>query len=388
MRVLLLSNLYPTASSPYAGVFVTQRIRALEARGHEVWPVGVRTVSRGALATVARRRGRSPKTAAPASPYGDYLLPVDLRRRLRRRLDASRVPATRALVDLVVRERIDLVHGHGMYLFPAGSIARDVARASGVPYVVTVHGQDVNTFMRGRVAAYREVLDGAGAVLCVSEDLASRVRGVMTVGAHAHVVPNGYDPDTFFVGVEEPPHGSNVLFVGNLEKVKGADRLPALLSRLRDLRPDVGLDVVGVGSLGPRLRTQLPDARFHGQVSPAEVASHMRRADVLVVPSRSEGWGTVITEAHACGLPAVGFDVGGVPEAIQLPQHVVPARAGVPGLARTVVRVLGEGGSRRELSLTARGRTWDDVAGEEERVYRAAVGVPATSTSDPDGQGP
>lgn len=372
VRVLLLSNLYPTGESPYAASFVTERIRALEACGHTVRPVGVRAGRRGPLATVAWVRGYPREGAVPARPYGDCLVPLHLQHRLRGRREEGRAPAVRTLAGLVADEGIDVVHGHGMYLPPAGSVAREVGRLAGVPYLVTVHGQDVNTLMARRTAHYRKVFEEAGAVVCVSQDLSRSVRGIAPDAA-VHVVPNGYDPDTFFVGSGESRRGSDVLFVGNLEAVKGADRLPAFYDSLRELRPDAGLDVVGWGSLGPRLKTQLPAARFSGQVSPAEVAARMRSAGVLVVPSRSEGWGTVITEAYACGLPVVGFAVGGIPEAVQVPHHLVPAEEGVPALARRVADVLAERTSPRELNLLIRGCTWADVARAEERIYRDVV---------------
>lgn len=376
MRVLLLSNVYPTVSKPAAGVFVSQRIKALEARGHQVWPVGIRGVRTGAWGAVARLRGRRLEEPVPAPPFGDYLLPVGPLRRLRPWTGTAGLSATQSLTDLVEQERIDLVHAHGMYLFAAGSIARDVAHGARVPYVVTLHGQDVNVYLRRRRPHHPGVLEGADGVICVSQDLARTVRRSTGVDRPVHVVPNGYDPEIFRIGAEDPPRGADVLFVGNLERVKGADRLPALISRVREHRPDAGLDVVGTGSLDRRLRQRLPDARFHGQVGPAQVAAHMRRAGVLVVPSRSEGWGAVITEAHACGLPAVAFDVGGIPEAVQLTQHLVPAREGVAGLARRVVEVLGDGRSRQELSRLVHGSTWDEVAREEEQVYRAALNGP------------
>lgn len=383
MRVLLISNIYPSASRPFGGTFVSRRIEALQLRGHEVWPVGVGTVSTGGAAVAGRLRGRPPRSSAPVPPYDDILLPVDLRGRVQRRLRTTHLPKTHELARLVEQNGIDLVHGHGMYLFPAGGIARDVAQLSGVPYVVTTHGQDLRTHLRGRRGFYREVLQGAGAVICVSTDLAATVRDLTGHGTPVHVVPNGYDPDIFFSGREEPTtRGSTVLFVGNLERVKGADRLPRLWRALRAARPDLALDVVGAGSLAPHLRKQLAGARWRGQVSPPQVAARMRAADVLVLPSRSEGWPTVITEAYACGLPVVGFDVGGVGEAIGLPGRVVPTRAGVPGLARSVLAVLDQPGVREGVPLLATGRTWADVARREERVYREVTGKQRTRPDD------
>lgn len=373
MRILLISNIYPSAARPFAGVFITKRIAALEACGHEVWAYGIRPVGVGLVAVESRVRGRATGEPVPIAPFEEYLLPVNLSRRLRRTLDTARVAATKALVALVEQEGIDLVHGHGMYLFPAGAVARDVAAAAGVPYVVTVHGSDVNVIMPRRKAAFADVLDRAAVVLADSHDLAASVRQVMTVPDKVQVIHNGYDPEVFTLDPEVARPGARLLFVGNLEPIKGADRLPELMRHVRTERPDAQLDVVGGGPLSTQLRAELPDATFHGQVPPAEVAGHMRRSDVLVVPSRNEGWGCVITEALACGTPTVAFDVGGIHEGIGVQEHLVPPEAGVPALARKVVSTLAEGTEPQALAQLAAGRTWADVARAESAAYRLAL---------------
>lgn len=69
-------------------------------------------------------------------------------------------------------------------------------------------------------------------------------------------------------------------------------------------------------------------------------------------------------------------------EAIGLPGRVVPTRAGVPGLARSVLAVLDQPGVREGVPLLATGRTWADVARREERVYREVTGKQRTRPDD------
>ena len=87
--------------------------------------------------------------------------------------------------------------------------------------------------------------------------------------------------------------GWHCLCVGSLE------RDPRFAARIRRRAADGGLDV-----------------RFSGSQTSDQLGRSYRSADVLVLPSRGETYGMVVTEALARGLPVVAADVGGVPEAL------------------------------------------------------------------------
>lgn len=118
--------------------------------------------------------------------------------------------------------------------------------------------------------------------------------------------------------------GGSLLSVAAVARHKGHDVLLDALSRLRD-RP---WRCVCVGSLDrdaafvDELRRRASDSgidgrvRFPGPQTETELARSYRQADVLVLASRGETYGMVVTEALARGLPVVATEVGGVPEAL------------------------------------------------------------------------
>ncbi|MEK7705211.1 MAG: glycosyltransferase family 4 protein [Myxococcota bacterium] len=121
----------------------------------------------------------------------------------------------------------------------------------------------------------------------------------------------------------------HVLFVGYLRHEKGIDTLIDAFERLLDRVPHAELDIVGaknivdhgteqdvqraLGHLGQRTRVT-----FHGGANfGAGLFQHYADADVLVVPSRSEGTPRVLVEARAFGCPVIATRVGGIPSSIE-----------------------------------------------------------------------
>jgi glycosyltransferase involved in cell wall biosynthesis len=104
---------------------------------------------------------------------------------------------------------------------------------------------------------------------------------------------------------------------GRLESVKGFDLLLAAAPEL----PDGFLVVIfGAGSQVDALKTQANELGIQNRVIFAGLSSEMQKVypafDLFCLPSRFEGMPLAALEAQACGVPIVGFDVGGVRDAV------------------------------------------------------------------------
>jgi colanic acid/amylovoran biosynthesis glycosyltransferase len=248
-----------------------------------------------------------------------------------------------------------LVHAH---FGPDGLLALPLARALGVPLVTTLHGYDVSlatarllgsgSLSWARYALFRRRLFAGGALfLAVSEALRARALAVGFPPERTIVHRNGIDLARFRPtgGRLEP---GLILHVGRLVEKKGTGLLLRALAELRRERTDARLVVLGDGPLRPRLIAQAmalgiaDHVRFLGSRPSAEVASWMERAWLLAAPSvtagdgDAEGLPTVIVEAAASGLPVVGSDHSGIPEAIVDGEtgYVVPEGEVAPLAAR------------------------------------------------------
>lgn len=168
-----------------------------------------------------------------------------------------------------------------------------------------------------------------------------------------------------------------VVAVARLDLVKGVDLLveawPAVVRRV----PSARLLVVGEGSQRDDLvsalasQGQLDSVEFLGYRN--DIPRILHAADVLALPSRSEGLPLAALEALASGLPVVAHAVGGVPELIVDGENgrLVPPRP--EALAAALIEVLSDGVLRERLALRARpsveGLGVQDYAERLEQMY-------------------
>jgi phosphatidylinositol alpha-1,6-mannosyltransferase len=106
------------------------------------------------------------------------------------------------------------------------------------------------------------------------------------------------------------------------ERYKGIDEVIEILPRLIQRFPALKYLVVGDGSDRPRLEAKTRDAGvaerviFTGRIPESEKVAHYNLADVYVMPSYGEGFGIVLIEALACGIPVIGSRTDGSREAL------------------------------------------------------------------------
>jgi teichuronic acid biosynthesis glycosyltransferase TuaC len=378
-RILILTNLFPTESTPWGGEFIRSRTDALAEGGHNVdvvalVPARPRTL-RAALALLGRTGAAH--SALPEPPFQAVHVPMSTwgyllawRGRFPRRAVQKAARLVRRSLGSV---DYDAVIAHGMYMLPAGSVARELVGPGN--YAVVCHGSDVNRLMPHRSHEYADALDGARSAIFVSGALAIVARELgMTRTSGVVIVPNGVDTEMFRPDRREPARdrlgwrGRRVaLFVGSLTEIKGADRLPALARLLAAGDDGIVTAVAGDGPLGKSLRAEAPPSmKFLGRLGHEEVADVLAAADVLLIPSRNEGWPTVIMEAYASGTKVVGTAVGGVTEALQGHGAAVVDTPGVEGLlAEAAMQALDAGRNPEGLRAIAKAHSWRDVVEQE-----------------------
>jgi glycosyltransferase involved in cell wall biosynthesis len=189
-------------------------------------------------------------------------------------------------------------------------------------------------------------------------------------GVPVHVIPNALDRRTFAPSdvaaarssLGLPAHAVVIAFAamgGASEPRKGFDLLAAALPAVTTATASRNLHLVVIGgSASDVVGAQMPVTGTGHLSSEEEMARALNAADVLVAPSRQDNLPNTVCEALACGVPAVAFDVGGLPDLIHHQHNGYLSRPFEPeDLARGISWVLEDRQRHAALRVAAREST-------------------------------
>jgi glycosyltransferase involved in cell wall biosynthesis len=147
--------------------------------------------------------------------------------------------------------------------------------------------------------------------------------------------------------------------VGWIIPAKGVEVLVDAWARARP-PPEWRLEFIGPGDAEytRRLRSRAPGSRidFAGELPHSEAMLRMARADVVVLPSFSEGFPNVVVEAMALGKPIVASAVGAIPEMLVDGSGIVVPPGDAEALARSLSNLMHDDALRRSLAASAQAR--------------------------------
>ena len=186
------------------------------------------------------------------------------------------------------------------------------------------------------------------------------------------VVYNGFDSDVLMQGdasglrsaLQIPPEAIVGVIAGSLIHRKGHDVLFAAMKHMGRLTRPFHLLVIGDGPEGAAYENAAAGLPVHFLGHRGDLGAILRDcADFLVAPSRQEAFGRVIIEAALAGIPAIGSNVDGIPEAIQdnVTGLLVPPES--PAALSTAITQLVENDTlRRSLGTAAQHRAKEEFS--------------------------
>ena len=277
-----------------------------------------------------------------------------------------------------------------------------LAKALKLPLITHLRGYDVTltraaliasgrpTWSRYALQRGRLMRDGT-LFLAVSDALRKKAVALGYPAARTRTHYNGVDLDRFQPG-KRPRDPGTILHVGRLVEKKGTADLIAALAGISGVR----LVVIGDGPLRGQLQRQAGalgvKAQFLGAQDVGEVATWMRRATLLAIPSitardgDAEGLPNVIVEGAACGIPVVATRHSGIPEAVEDGETgFLVGEGDRAGLADRIRTLLDSADLRREMGFAGRTLAMErfDRARQAERleaIYDEVSGIQPPSS--------
>jgi glycosyltransferase involved in cell wall biosynthesis len=294
--------------------------------------------------------------------------------------------------------RFDIVHLHGLWQFPSFAAARACRRAR-VPYLVSPHGMLDSYSLRQHSfflkCAYwllreRRTFAGAAGIHCLNE--AEHRRAAWIRPFPKYLLPNGISsrdlhalppPGRFRAARPELGPHPLILFLGRLHPKKGLDRLIPAWNHFVERSPDARLIIAGSGD--PAYTRQLTrliaqhrlDGRIVliGQLSGNARWEALVDADLMVLPSRQEGFSNAILEALAAGCPPVITDSCNFDEVAREGCGLILPDDDMVRFAQATAALLADAPRRGAMAaagkkLVANRFTWDILAAELDQLYR------------------
>jgi N-acetyl-alpha-D-glucosaminyl L-malate synthase BshA len=269
--------------------------------------------------------------------------------------------------EVVINEGLDLLHVH--YAIPHATsawIAKEMLRKEGrdITVITTLHGTDITIV--GQDHSFHAItkfsIEKSDRITAVSQFLKEEtVRAFGCTACEVEVIPNFVDPAVYDRSRHEPllrrqiGDGKKILMhISNFRPVKRVLDVVRVFARVHKEIPSV---LVMVGDGPDRLSAEEEaralgvdgDVHFLGRID--AVAPLLASADLFLLPSDAESFGLSALEALACGVPALGYEIGGLREVV---------KNGVTGILRPVGDVDGLAeGANALLRDTAR---WDAMS--------------------------
>ncbi len=350
------------------------------------------------LGSYLAQMGHEVKFIAPASSpittLGDRFIHIGKPRAIPVSGSVARVTISPRLstriTEMLEKENFDIVHLHEPLMPMLCTTVLRMSRTANVGTFHAFNGKGYNIAKPFGPILFKRwfsKLDGHVAVSKPAKEFVSKY-----FQADYNVIPNGIDTRHFSPNVapiDELCDGKlNILFVGRLEKRKGADYLLKAYEQVKRDIPNSRLIIVGPGTkLRDKYEKQvkkrsLKDVVFVGYTNYEELPRYYKTADVFCAPATGwESFGIVLLEAMAVGKPIVASNIDGYASILSHGAEglLVPPKD-EKSLAQALTSLLNDEKLRRKMGakgiLKAKEYDWKNVAQRVEALYSKVLSEP------------
>lgn len=390
-QILALSTLFPNKEYPALGIFVMNRLRAIQ-RHHDIRVVA--PIPTFPFKNMIRRFKKF--SAIPAREQIEGLDVVHPRfsviPRYLKWVDSISLflSTIQTIFRLSRRYKLDLIDVHWTY--PEILTAFIWARFLKIRFIVTIRGKEALYLSEKSLRRYiiKTLLKQSDAVITLSSELKDIVKYMGIAAEKIHVIRNGVETSKFYLMDKQEcrkrigiPEGKKIILsAGSLILRKGHHKIIELLPALAK-KHDIELYVIGsVGPEGDDLaflenlikRLGLENVHLVGSVLNNDLSCWYNAADIFCLSSSGEGCPNVVLEALACGTPVVASNVGEINNIIDTDVKGYVFELDKPDdLEFNLNRALDCQWDREAISVSMQQQTWDMCAKNVNKIYEKVM---------------
>jgi glycosyltransferase involved in cell wall biosynthesis len=281
MKILIISNMYPSVQKPYSGIFVLNQFNYLKNELNQ--NVELYAMKR----TFTSKIGSLVKYFKAFIGFFPYYF-----------------------------KKYDVIHVHFFYpLIILAVIYKFFHRKTKL--VVTFHGTDISSFMNSNFSKFffKKIINKCEVVISVGQDLSDLIYSKLGRKSD-YIISAGVDNKVFYK-LENIEKSFDFIFVGSFIKRKGVDLFIEAIKKINN--KEIKYCFVGSGEFNEKLiqlNTEFNVTVLHNKTQ-NELRELYNKSKFFVIPSRDEPFGLVATEAMFCGTPAIVSEAGGLKAQVQ-----------------------------------------------------------------------
>jgi len=376
-KIALVSHSYPTRQSPEQASFIKREAHLIE----QSESVVIHLPSVYALPFQQQYyRSRNPnESTIPVRRFSYLSFPG------RRFASFTQTSLSKNLLLSLEKQPPDVVHLH--WLYPSG-LAAPAIKHRGYPVLLTIHGGDwySNVGNKRLMPRLKKCLQACDKILCVGKQLKEDIsRDCSSLNKKLIHIPHGIDTSQFCPATADKSYSSvvgwdldkiNILCVANLYHEKGIDLLIKAFCKIQD-KDQHHLHIISAGGdskTKSEINLLIDDFSIRNQITfynsqPHQMlANFYRAADLLVSPSRKEGFGLVVAEAIACGTPVLATRSGGPEEIVTSECGILVEAGNANSLYDGLVTILGRLGEYQPLEMHRHIKTKFSVSEKKKKL--------------------
>ncbi|MCE5213549.1 MAG: glycosyltransferase [Methanobacterium sp.] len=366
MKIGVITSAYPEFEDDPHGIFVHRLMREISKKGHEVYVIapfaGEKTQYNLEGVNVERFNYFYPKRYQRLAGRAGMI--DNVKEGTLVKFQVLTFLFYNIIYSLRKLNNMDIIHVQ--WPIPNGLGALFLKKLYGIPYINTIHGEEVHLSKHYHLLfALRWLVNNSSKTITNSTATRKFSIDAGLDGEKIDVISFGVDTEFFRpLDVYKDEKIFQILSVGYLIERKGFEYLIRAMPHILKEYKNVRLKIIGSGPLESKLKSLIQELDLQEQVeiiknvSDEELLTTYNSADLFVLPSivdsqgNTEGLGVVLLEAMACGLPVIGSEVGGISDIVKNNETgILMQQKNSLLIAKTILKLIDNTNLRKELSI-------------------------------------